>query len=910
MKKVLISVLLIISAHISFCQSAIILPLSLRPLNAATILGGTFYCTNTTTGAMTYGLLPAQYITGLSTTSGANATFTGINLNIAGNGTTRPTFTGFNLVAGANLTLTGSFPNFTIAGPSQNTYTAGTGISIASNVITNSSPDQTVAISGSGIATVTGTYPSFNVNVANYGGGSYTDNQARFATDFSYTNLGTIINEPFTSSRSNFSANSNFSIVGSRLQVTATPSSTIVLSNLITHDLYGGTNLEDYTIICDVTVGTINTTTFGVAFGLESINSFSNQGYQVGVMLNTNNAGRINYYYDNNINVSVAGTSRLPSVTTGDVLRIKIQFVRDRLLSTLTNLSVSPNTSITETLPLSVAFPVGSFILPSYGKFAIYGMGGTHSISGFSVTSNEFKGSDYLLIGDSNGKGFYNNSIDNRFWSKISAMNNGRYTLYAAPGNRFQDNNINEITSVLGSNVIIVDIGTNNGSSETTTVFETNFRSLISSLTASGYTLGTKLFVANLMPRNTFNVNPYNNIIGTIVGTNALLDQYSTFVASTGTSFDPIYSQDGIHLNIVGHQKKADLLSNYFNFPKKSNYRPSTNYPVIDSRTGYLGIGRTNPLPNYNLEVGENTNESTAKFGTNGVYITTSPTFSYIGFGSSFDNGSFVARTARPILMGYNGVDLYFYQNAGQTIGNNYTPTLVGQIGATANGARFNNIGFGTVANCYSDAAGGHITFGGSAATGSFVANSTSAVTIGVGTLNTIQLYFNTGLTNGNSYTPTERHRFNSTGLSLGQATAPLAYLQVAANTASIPSMILTSSAGVNYTGTISGAIWNNSSDLQIQGVGLGLNTVGAGLKIKEGTNAAMGTATLVGGTVTVSTTKVTANSRIFLTVNGGTLTNVGSPYISARTAGTSFTITSTNASDASNVAWIIIEPN
>lgn len=87
------------------------------------------------------------------------------------------------------------------------------------------------------------------------------------------------------------------------------------------------------------------------------------------------------------------------------------------------------------------------------------------------------------------------------------------------------------------------------------------------------------------------------------------------------------------------------------------------------------------------------------------------------------------------------------------------------------------------------------------------------------------------------------------------------------------------------------------------------LATAGNGILIKEGTNATMGTATLVAGTVVVSTTKVTANSRIFLTTNGGTITNIGALYISARTAGTSFTITSANVLDASNVAWVIIEP-
>ncbi len=80
------------------------------------------------------------------------------------------------------------------------------------------------------------------------------------------------------------------------------------------------------------------------------------------------------------------------------------------------------------------------------------------------------------------------------------------------------------------------------------------------------------------------------------------------------------------------------------------------------------------------------------------------------------------------------------------------------------------------------------------------------------------------------------------------------------------------------------------------------------GLKITEGTNAAMGTAVLVAGTKVVSTTKVTANSRIFLTSNvaGG---GIGVLYVSARTAGASFTISSTSATETSTVGWVIVEP-
>lgn len=68
------------------------------------------------------------------------------------------------------------------------------------------------------------------------------------------------------------------------------------------------------------------------------------------------------------------------------------------------------------------------------------------------------------------------------------------------------------------------------------------------------------------------------------------------------------------------------------------------------------------------------------------------------------------------------------------------------------------------------------------------------------------------------------------------------------------------------------------------------------------------GVATLVGGTVTVNTDQITADSLVVLThkTPGGT---PGALRVSARTAGTSFAITSTSGTDTSVVSWFIIEP-
>lgn len=113
------------------------------------------------------------------------------------------------------------------------------------------------------------------------------------------------------------------------------------------------------------------------------------------------------------------------------------------------------------------------------------------------------------------------------------------------------------------------------------------------------------------------------------------------------------------------------------------------------------------------------------------------------------------------------------------------------------------------------------------------------------------------------------------------------------------------SSAGTGKVG-----INNNAPTYELEcGTGdFGIATAGKTLRIKEGSNAKQGTAVLVAGSKVVSTTAVTANSRIFLTsqVDGGT---PGFLRVSTRTAGTSFTITSSSGTDTSTVGWLITEP-
>lgn len=88
-------------------------------------------------------------------------------------------------------------------------------------------------------------------------------------------------------------------------------------------------------------------------------------------------------------------------------------------------------------------------------------------------------------------------------------------------------------------------------------------------------------------------------------------------------------------------------------------------------------------------------------------------------------------------------------------------------------------------------------------------------------------------------------------------------------------------------------------------------SVVGSGIQIKEGTNARMGTVTLASGTATVTNNTVTANTRIFLTVQSlGTVTLPKAVGVSARTAATNFTILSSDLTDTSVIAWELHEPS
>lgn len=116
------------------------------------------------------------------------------------------------------------------------------------------------------------------------------------------------------------------------------------------------------------------------------------------------------------------------------------------------------------------------------------------------------------------------------------------------------------------------------------------------------------------------------------------------------------------------------------------------------------------------------------------------------------------------------------------------------------------------------------------------------------------------------------------------------------AATTSLSEVVRMTSTAVTFTGV---SLTVNSGQIQAA-------TAGFGLTVKSGTNAKAGLATLgAGGTVNVSTTAVTANSIIMFSPQ---VISAGRIELNNIAAGSGFTILSTNSSDTTIVAWMIVE--
>lgn len=170
-----------------------------------------------------------------------------------------------------------------------------------------------------------------------------------------------------------------------------------------------------------------------------------------------------------------------------------------------------------------------------------------------------------------------------------------------------------------------------------------------------------------------------------------------------------------------------------------------------------------------------------------------------------------------------------------------------------------------------------------------------------------------TAVHNSMAFTGTFNQTGGASGITRGihmnqtiTAVADFRALDIAVNNANAKGIYQTGASTENYLvgNTAFGSTTNPDDAVEITG-NLELLVAGNKIKIATGSNASAGTATLSSGTVTVNTTAVTANSIIIPVLQN--CSSCGTLHVSAKTAGTSFTITSANGADASTIGWLLI---
>lgn len=134
-------------------------------------------------------------------------------------------------------------------------------------------------------------------------------------------------------------------------------------------------------------------------------------------------------------------------------------------------------------------------------------------------------------------------------------------------------------------------------------------------------------------------------------------------------------------------------------------------------------------------------------------------------------------------------------------------------------------------------------------------------------------------------------------------------WLNIAKTTGNFnPTNNLTVGGNLGFTGS-SAFMAGGASSVLLSSGDMDVNSAGRGFRANEGANGKQGTiAAMTAGSIAVSNTSVTANSRIY-PMRGAGGTNPGAWFVSAQTAGTGFTVTSTNAADTGTGWFVIFEP-
>lgn len=412
--------------------------------------------------------------------------------------------------------------------------------------------------------------------------------------------IGPIITEPWT----NTSAWTNvgtatFSASSGTLTVTGGTPSTPALGNYLRASTYGNSCYSLPDDQADITVGTINTTSFGIAFGFQGRGIFSTNSFQAYVSLASGNLGQIVMYSQNSNSVAVTSSSVLP-ISSGDVITQRLSFGYGSV--TLFAYNKTQKIGISKTAYFLDA-PIS--IIPNCYQHSISAVGGTHTMTAFTATIHDKKGADFIVLGDSFTAlvGLYPSF---NYFRLIQDKVYDVIIPYAGSGNTIDDMVPAEILALCGPGTkLILQAGTNNTAhSETGSTVTGLITTLLSALTGHN-TVGTNFFISEICARGGIDESPFVAAYATaFTSSGSIIPTYfATRAPSTVFANPDIFFTDLIHPNAQGNEILSEIYLNSVPFRRKnqqlanaggSSYLSSPNlyFPPLNTDVNVYGILR------------------------------------------------------------------------------------------------------------------------------------------------------------------------------------------------------------------------------------------------------------------------------------------------------------------------------
>jgi lysophospholipase L1-like esterase len=609
---------------------------------------------NTYTGATNSRIITIEnnYVTGATSLGGNTLLGTKLGNNLRFKG----------LIAGSNITITPSSTGITISSSGSGSGT----ITGATNGLRLSGGGKKTALGGTitGATTIglgtnnltftgtTGTLKYLTDQSANYTNRSIVDKGYVDRVSAQFSLKGQVINEPFTSSFSNYTTNgtATWGIVSNMLQ--ATGGTTMVLTDYVRHSGWGSTAIRNFHTVTEVIVGTISSTSHGVWIGFQGQGVSNQSSVHFVLRLNTANQGFLESYINNTTGLFNGSdfkkvSSTALTVASGDRIRLVLDVVENEYIFKAVNLtqaSTQPVSLVRTTSPITGT----QWANYNTGQFALGIAGGTHAFDFHTVNVNDVVSPDILIAGDSipTGAGVIN--VEQSYGKQLEGLTGLKVMRWSGGGNQSRDIKGSDIIKYTPK-IVIIDIGVNDIIGGRTSIqIITDINQIITDLGA-GYILGVNLFICEVLPYTTFSaqVQTYNTAFQTNYSA-GLIRCYQSFNNGSGGMQSDLVNADSLHPNWKGHKLKADFI--YQDFRERGilnpAIKPKSNQSQVYSYDGNVGIGSPNPFtPKLPLQViGTSSQFSFGNDATNPSYggsmVSTSPTAAFYSAGKYFDGSN------------------------------------------------------------------------------------------------------------------------------------------------------------------------------------------------------------------------------------------------------------------------------